>query len=160
MVFPGAGYGGYVRLSEILEKGLLQAGKVVFEYIKDKGDVYANGRLLQGLKIVDAYAHITGVHYTAWEFATQIRSMMRIEPSLNDPFVYISEPGMMAGWPEELIKKEVGASAADTEVRLTVIVPVGVVWIKASRDVAHYAIAGILSKNEIIRLDIQRRKTS
>jgi hypothetical protein len=81
--------------------------------------------------------------------------MKRIEPSLNDPFVYISEPGKMSGWPEELIKKELGSVSAGTEVKLTIVVPVNRVWVKTSRLVAHYAVSGILSK-EIIKINIQK----
>lgn len=50
-----------------------------------------------------------------------------------------------------------GAASADTEVKLQVIAPIERVWIKASRDVAHYAITGIIS-DEIKELSIQRRK--
>jgi hypothetical protein len=80
-----------------------------------------------------------------------------MEPSLNDPFVYVSEPGRMSSWPEEEIRKELGAASADTEVRLRVIVPVARVWIKASRAVAHYAISGILTEHEIKNVQIVRR---
>ena len=152
MAVPGAGYVGYYQLKEIIDKGVLQAQKILFEF-RD-GLVYADGKVLQGLKVYDENVQITGVHYTSWEMATQIRSMERIEPSLDDPFVYISEPGKMEGWPEELIKKELGASIANTKVSLQVIVPVERVWIKTSRDVVHYAISGILS--EIVKLRIKR----
>ncbi len=156
MTVPGAGYRGYVQLKTIVEKGELFAEKVYFEFKNNA--VYANGRVLQGLVIIGNLARINGIHYTSWEAATQIRSMTRIEPSLDDPFVYISAPGAMKGWPEELIKKELGASAASTEVRLIVFVPVERVWVKASRNVVHYAIAGILSSQEIKKLDIQQRR--
>jgi hypothetical protein len=156
MIIPGGGYSGYFPLKTIVEKGSLPAGKVLFEF-RD-GAVYANGKVLQGMRVVDKHALITGIHYTRWEVATQIRSMMRIEPSLDDPFVYISEPGAMAGWPEELIRKELGAAAANTEVRLTVVVPVDRVWIKSSRHIMHYAVAGILSREEIAKLSIQPHK--
>ncbi|MEM4266295.1 MAG: hypothetical protein QXX65_04440 [Candidatus Woesearchaeota archaeon] len=156
MTIPGGGYSGYFQLKEIIEKRMLSAKKILFEF-KDNA-IYANGKVLQGLVVADNYARITGIHYTSWEAATQIRSMMRIEPSLDDPFVYISEPGAMAGWPEELIKKELGAAAANTEVRLVIIVSPERVWIKTSRNVVHYAIAGILSREEIAKLSIQRHK--
>ncbi|MEM2916494.1 MAG: hypothetical protein QXT19_04015 [Candidatus Woesearchaeota archaeon] len=157
MIVPGAGYGGYFQLKKIVEEGILRAQKISFEL---KGNlVYVNGKALQGLVVFDNHARITGIHYTSWEAATQIRSMMRIEPSLEDPFVYISEPGAMKGWPEELIKKELGAAAANTEVKLIVVIPIDRVWIKASRNVVHYAIAGILSREEILELHIQRRKS-
>lgn len=92
---PGVGYGGYVRLKEIIEHGRLAAKKVLFEFKNNR--VYADGKPLQGLIIAGESAQITGVHYASWENATQIRSMLRIEPSLDDPFVYISEPGKMQG---------------------------------------------------------------
>ncbi len=157
MEVPGLSYGRYVQLKKIVEQGKLESKKILFEYKDNR--VYVNGKVLQGLIIIEDYAQITGVHYTSWENATQIRSMQRIEPSLDDPFVYISEPGKMKDWPEAQIKRELGAASANTEIKLAVIVPLEQVWIKASRNVAHYALAGILHENEIKKLKIQRRKS-
>ncbi len=160
MVIPGKGYGGYVKLNEILKKCQQQepyeTRKVLFQ-CKD-GTIFANGKVLQGLRIYEKekLVVIKGTHYTSWENATQIRSRWRVEPSLDDPYVYLSEPGKMALWSEETIKKELGTSFADTEVQLQVIVPIDLVWIKATRNVAHYAIAGILS-SEIKEMRIKRR---
>lgn len=150
MTEPGAGYSGYKSLKEIIENPDLN-----FELTDHQ--IKSNGIILQGIRIIGNYAIIKGIHYTSWENATQIRSMLRIEPSLNDPFVYISEPGKMNNWTENAIKKELGINNANTEIKLTVIVPIERVWIKTSRNVAHYAITGILSQ-EIETLDIQRRK--
>lgn len=156
MEIPGMQYGGYFKLKEIIEKGKLESKKIVIEYKNNQ--IYVNGKILQGLVVVDKYAQITGIHYTSWENATQIRSMQRIEPSLDDPFVYVSEPGKMQGWPEEQIKKELGAGSADTEVKLVILVLLDKVWIKVSRNVAHYALTGILNENEIKNLEIHRIK--
>src|SRR3989338_5433945 len=156
MILPGAGYGGAISLNEIVENKILQRDRIILEIINEL--VYVNKKQLQGIKIVKNSVYISGVHYTSWEAATQIKSMKRIEPSLNDPFVYISEPGKMSCWSEELIKKELGSLSAGIEVKLTVVVPVSKVWIKISRFVAHYAISGVLSK-EIIRINIQKRKS-
>lgn len=153
MTEPGTGYGGYVWLRELVDRGTVAKSKV-FLQIKN-GLIYADNRILQGIRVGEGFAQITGIHYTAWENATQIRSMRRIEPSLNDPYVYISEPGKMTGWPEDAIRKEVGAGTANTEVRLTLVVPAERVWIKATRVVAHYAVSGIVAK-EIVKLTIQR----
>lgn len=84
--------------------------------------------------------------------------MNRIEPSLNDPFVYLSEPGKMKKWPATAIKKELGATNADTIIKLKILVPVDYIWINASRNAIHYAIAGIISSAEILSLSIQKRK--
>jgi len=149
-------YGGYFRLKEIVEQGSMESKKILCEYKNNQ--IYVNGKVLQGLAVIDNYAQITGIHYTSWENATQIRSMQRIEPSLDDPFVYVSEPGKMKNWPEEQIKKELGAGSANTEVKLTIIVPINRVWIKVSRNVAHYALSGIIHEDEIKRLEIQRIK--
>lgn len=153
MTEPGAGHGGYVWLREIADKGSFATAKVFFQF--KEGMIYADGRALQGIKVAEGFAQITGTHYTSWEMATQIRSMHRIEPSLSDPYVYVSEPGKMSGWPEESIQRELGAAGANTEVRLTFVVPIERVWIKASRTVAHYAISGIVAK-EIAKLSIQK----
>lgn len=155
-IVPGAGYGGYIPLKVIVAKQKLTVKKISFEF--KKGYVLANEKTLQGLRIKKEDVIITGDHYTSWEKATQIRSMMRIEPSLNDPFVYISEPGKMDGWPEKLIKKELGAFSADTKVKLSLIVAIERVWIKASRLVAHYAIKGILTRDQMIKVGIQRHR--
>ncbi len=85
---PSAGYGGHYRLKDIIEKRIFPAKKVIFEF-KDNS-VYVDGKVIQGLKITDSNAYIKCIHYTAWENATQIRSMRRIEPSLEDPFVYLA----------------------------------------------------------------------
>jgi len=159
MQSPGLGYGSYFRLLDIVEKGTLATAKALFEF-RDRV-VYFDGKPLQGLRVVVdnvPLALITGVHYSSWEMATQMRSRNAIEPSLDDPFVYISEPGKMAGWPEEAIRKELGARHADAEVRLTLVVPVTRVWIKASRNVVHYAISGIVGKAEIKNLEVVKRK--
>ncbi len=158
MILPGAGHGGYVRLRDIVAKGILAA--VGLSFIHQGNGVFVEGRQLQGLVIAGDYVRITGVHYTSWERATQLRLMVRIEPSLNDPFVYISESGRMQDWPQEQIRRELGSLAADTEVRLTSIVPLGRVWIKASRAVVHYAIAGIVTADDIKSLTIHRRTAS
>jgi len=155
MTVPGAGYGGYIKLSEIIEKKEVLFGKIFFLFKDDLA--YADGKVMQGLKILGDYAQIKGVHYTSWENATQIRSMKRIEPSLDDPFVYISEPGKMDAWSESMIQKELGSVSADTKVMVTVLSPVNKIWIKASRNVVHYAIEGIVP-GEIKSIDIQRRK--
>jgi hypothetical protein len=117
---PGGGYSGYIRLKDVVEQGRLATKKILFEFKDNR--IYSNGKPLQGLIIAGEYAQIRGAHYTSWENATQIRSMGRIEPSLDDPFVYISEPGKMQGWPEKQIRKELGAVSADTEVKLQVVV--------------------------------------
>jgi hypothetical protein len=158
MTEPGIAFGNYYKLSEIAFQKKFIAKKVVFEF-KD-GFVLADGKIVQGLKIVDSNVFIKGVHFTSWENATQIRSMGRIEPSLDDPFVYLAPKGAMQGWPENEICRELGAHAADTEVLLEFVVPVERVWIKASRSIVHFAVEGILSENEIIGLSIQRRKSS
>jgi len=103
-MLPGAGYGGYLKLSELVAKGTLLFNEVLLEY--EDGNVFANGKIIQGVHIQEKVVRITGIHYTSWENATQIRSMLRIEPSLQDPFVYISAPGSMTGWAEEEIKKK------------------------------------------------------
>lgn len=156
MAIPGLNYGGYVRLGDIVSNTTLADKKILFEFKSNL--VYANGKVLQGLVIIGEYAQITGNHYTSWENATQIRSTGRIEPSLDDPFVYLSEPGKMNDWPEHLIKKETGAIFADTQVKLTLVVPINLVWIKASREVVHYSVSGIVAAAEIKDIVIQRRK--
>ncbi len=156
MAIPGLSYGGYVRLVDIVSKITFANKKILFEFKNNL--VYANGKVLQGLIISGEYAQITGNHYTSWENATQIRSTRRIEPSLDDPFVYLSEPGKMNDWPEHLIKKETGAIFADTQVKLMILVPINLVWIKASREVVHYSISGIVTATEIKDIVIQRRK--
>lgn len=158
MTEPGLGYGDYYKLSEIIIQKRFIAKKVVFEF--QNGFVLADGKVVQGLKIVDSDVFIKGVHFTSWENATQIRSMRRIEPSLDDPFVYLAPKGVMKDWPEDQICKELGAKSADTEVLLEIVVPVERVWIKASRSIVHFAVEGILSENEIADLRIQRRRAS
>ncbi|MBD3304088.1 hypothetical protein GF343_03005 [Candidatus Woesearchaeota archaeon] len=79
---PGTGYEGYIRLKDITEKGRVASKKIRFEH--KNAHISANGKLLQGLIIAGEYAQIRGTHYTSWENATQIRSMLRIEPSLDD----------------------------------------------------------------------------
>lgn len=133
-MLPGLSYGGYVQ-------------------------IFVNGKPVQGLRIIEPSVWIKGVHYTSWENATQIRSTKRIQPSLNDPFVYVSEPGKMTGWPEEWIKKELGATSANTEIRLSIIVQIDEVWIKASRDVVHFAISGPIVEEQITTLTIHKRKS-
>ncbi len=154
-MLPGFGYGGYVRLADIISKSPYVFKKIIFDCKKDS--VFVNGKMIQGLRITDGTAVITGTHYTSWERATQIRSMQMIEPSLSDPFVYIAETGRMTDWPEEAIKKELGAASANTEVRLRLYAPVENVWIKASREVVHFAIAGIIHPKQIITLTIRKR---
>jgi hypothetical protein len=156
---PGAGYGGYVRLKEVIEKGYayLKKQEILLE-VKGKS-ITASGKQLQGITIMGDQVRITGTHYTYWERATRIRSDGKIEPSLNDPFVYLSEPGKMEGWAEGMIKKETGAAAANTGIMVTVVVPIERVWIKASRFVAHYAIEGSLFY-EIKDLELQRVKAA
>ena len=156
-IIPGGGYGGYVPLRVIVEEKRLKAGKVFFEM--KEGNVLAKGKILQGLRIKGEEAVITGDHYTSWEKATQIRSRERIEPSLSDPYVYISEPGKMDNWPEKAIRKELGCSRADTKIKLSLVVDIERVWIKASRFVAHYAVEGILTRDQIIKLKIQRHNS-
>ncbi len=159
MVEPGAGYGGYVKLKEVVNKGYAYLKKEEILLERRGNLIFANGKQLQGLTIIKDEVQIKGIHYTYWERATRLRSERRIEPSLNDPFVYISEPGKMQGWSEGQIKKETGAAAANTEVWLTVVVPIENVWIKASRFAAHYAIEGILFY-EIKELELQRIKAA
>ncbi len=155
---PSASYGGYYRLKEVIEKKIFPAKKVIFEF-KDNF-VYVDGKVIQGLKVTDSNVYIKCIHYTAWENATQIRSMRRIEPSLEDPFVYLAPRGVMQDWPEAAICKELGSKSADTEVWLELAVPVDRVWLKASRSVVHFAVESILSENDILELSIQRRKQS
>jgi len=156
MRVPGFGYGGYYELREIIERKNYATKEVFFEL---KGnEVFADGKIIQGLKIIEDDAYIAGIHYTSWEKATQIRSMMTIEPSLNDPFVYVSESGKMSSWTEKEIKKELGTSSANTEVKLTILVPIKRVWIKASRKVVHFAVEGILHRKEINKLEIKKRE--
>lgn len=158
MTEPGLVFGNYYKLSEIIVQKKLVAKKVVFEF-KD-GFILADGKVVQGLKIVDSNVFIKGVHFTSWENATQIRSMGRIEPSLDDPFVYLAPKGVMQDWPEDEICKELGTNFANTEVLLELVVPVERIWIKASRRIVHFAIEGILYENEIVDLNIQRRRSS
>lgn len=101
---------------------------------------------------------LNGVHYTSWEHATQIRSTERIEPSLDDPFVYLSQPGVMQGWPESMIKKEIGALSANAQVKLTIIVPYEKVWLKVGKKAVHFAIQGMVTERCIQKLSIQRLK--
>lgn len=155
---PSAGYGGYYRLKEIIEKKIFPAKKVIFEFKDDF--VYVDGKAIQGLKITDSDAYIKCFHYTAWENATQIRSMRRIEPSLEDPFVYLAPRGIMQDWPEAAICKELGSKSADTEVWLELTVSIDRVWLKASRNVIHFAVEGIIKEDDILDLSIQRRKQS
>lgn len=108
--------------------------------------------------IIENHVLITGIHYTSWENATQIKSMERMEPSLDDPFVYLSQPGVMQNWSEDQIRKELGALSANTEIKLTVIVPIEKVWLKVGKNAVHFAISGIVTKNQIQKLSIQRRK--
>lgn len=160
MDVPGIGYGGYFQLKEIIDKGIFCFNKICFIYVRESKSIFANNKMLQGLKIMDGFVQLTGVHYTSWENATQIRSTKRLEPTLDDPFIYVSEPGKMADWSENKIKKELGAFAATAEVKLTLFVPVELVWIKASRKVIHYAIAGIVSEEAIWELSIFHRKAA
>ena len=67
--------------------------------------------------------------------------------------------GITAGWPESAIKKELGSLSANTEVKLTLVVPIGLLWIKAARQVIHFAIEGILDE-EIKALRIHRHKAA
>ena len=158
MTEPGAGYGGYYRLSEIVAKKIFPAKQVTF-FIRD-GAIFVDDRQVQGIRIVDDVAIITGWHFTSWERATQIRSMERIEPSLEDPFVYLSEPGVMQNWSDEAIRKELGAGSSDTIVKLSIIVPISVVWLRGSRRVVHFAIAQAVTDSEIRDLRVQRRKAA
>lgn len=153
---PGIGYGEYYRLSEIVEKKIFPTKHVVFELKNNL--VFVDGKPIQGLKLVNDYVQIKGIHYTSWENATQIRSMMRLESSPQDPFVYLSPKGSMQGWSEKLICKELGASSANTEVILEIVVPISEVWIKASRNVVHFAVEGSITSEEITNIAIQRRK--
>ncbi|MEM3154587.1 MAG: hypothetical protein QW165_03430 [Candidatus Woesearchaeota archaeon] len=154
-MLPGAGYGGYYKLSEIIEKKVFAAKKVLFEF-RD-GWVFVDGKIIQGLRIIDTNAYIKAIHYTSWENATQIRSLGSIKSSLDDPFVYLAPRGVMQGWPENEICKELGAKSANTEIWLEIVVPVGIVWLKASRRVVHFAVQGDLLKKHIVKMDIQRR---
>lgn len=157
-MLPGLSYGGYVKIEEIIKNKVLKSGGLIFEYKDNK--IFVNEKPIQGLRIIEPSAWITGIHYTSWENATQIRSTKRIEPSPKDPFVYLSEPGKMSGWPEEWIKKELGASSANTEIRLSIIVLIEDVWLKASRDIVHFAIAGPIIEENINNLSIHKRKSS
>lgn len=155
---PGKGYGGYLRLSDIVEKGNSEfRGRVVAVLNRL---VFVDGKSIQGFTVYKekGLASIKGIHYTSWEQATQIRSTRSIIPSLVDPFVYISEPNKMSGWPENAIKKELGTSAADTEVYVTVIVPINKVWIKVTRYAVHFAIESLISGEELTVKKIKRRK--
>jgi len=153
-ILPGIGYGGYIQLKEIVKEEQYSTKKQLFEL--KEGFLYVDGTPIQGLVVFADVVQITGIHHTSWEGATHIRSTGRIEPSLEDPFVYLSEPGKMSGWPEEAIRKEIGARVANTEVKLTIVIPIDRVWIKTSRNVVHFAISGIVAE-EIIKLAIQRR---
>lgn len=157
MAVPGAGYGGYIPLKEIIKNQEYSAGRITFEFKKPR--LLADGKPIQGLRIKDDNAIITSEHYTSWEMATQIRSMGRLEPSLSDPFIYLSEPGKMAGWSEKAIKKELGASSANTLIKLSLIISLDRVWIKSSRQVTHFAISGLLTEHQIIKLKIQRKES-
>ncbi len=152
-MIPGIGYGEYYPLKDFIGLTIKKKG-FVFELKEDK--LFVNSIPLQGLQFVEKYVRITGEHYTSWENATQIKSTKRIDPSIGDPFVYISEPGKMKLWKEKEIRKELGCASANTEVKLTVLVPIERVWIKVFRRVAHYAIIGMMSK-EILKLAIQKR---
>lgn len=155
---PGKGYGGYLHLSEIVEKGNVPfRGRIIAVLNKL---VFVDGRPIQGLTVYTekGLVGIKGIHYTSWERATQIRSTRSIIPSLVDPFVYISEPNKMSGWPENAIKKELGTSAADTEVQVIVIVPIHQVWIKVTRYAVHFAITGLIADEELTVKKIKRRE--
>lgn len=155
---PGKGYGGYLRLSEIVEKENIQfRGRIIAVVHKL---VFVDGKPIQGLTIYKekGLAGIKGIHYTSWEWATQIRSTRSIIPSLVDPFVYISEPNKMSSWPEKSIKKELGTSAADTEVKVIIIIPLHQVWIKVTRYAVHFAIEGLITAEELTVKEIKRRK--
>lgn len=154
---PGIGYGEYYRLSEIVDKKILATKHVVFELKNNL--VFADGKPIQGLKIVDSYAQIKGIHYTSWENATQIRSMNFIKSSTDDPFVYLAPRGAMQNWPEREICKELGAKVANTEIWLEILVPLSSVWLKASRKVVHFAIDGDIHSDEINDIVIQRRRS-
>ncbi|VVB81687.1 Uncharacterised protein [uncultured archaeon] len=156
MIEPGIAFGNYFKLSEIIVQKRLIAKKVVFEF--QEGFVLADGKIVQGLKIVDSNAFIKGVHYTSWENATQIRSINGILSSLDDPFVYLAPRGAMQDWPEEEICRELGAHSANTEILIELVVPIERVWIKASRRIVHFAIEGDLVSEFISDLRIQRRK--
>ena len=152
--FPGAGYGYYLPLKEILTGEVKIKGHIC--RFKD-GYIYCDGTVIQGLRISEGYAFIAAVHYTSWENATQIRSMRRIEPSLNDPFVYLTPPGTMQDWTEETIRKEIGANAANTDVKIRLSMPVERVWIKFTRSkIVHFAISGLVDEHMITDLEIQK----
>ena len=152
--FPGAGYGYYLLLKDIVKGEVKAKGHVCS--IKE-GSAFCDGKVIQGLRIAGDYAVIAAVHYTSWENATQIRSTHRIEPSLNDPFVYLTPPGTMQGWSEETIRKEIGANAANTDVKIRLSVPVGRVWIKFTRSkIVHFAISGLIDEHMINDLEIQK----
>lgn len=154
---PGKGYGGYIHLIDVVNEGTLKYKDQV--YVHKNSKIYVGKKPIQGLRVIPPSAYIKCVHFTSWENATQIRSTKRFEPSLDDPFTYFSEPGKMQGWPEKLIKKELGATSANTEVNATLVVFLDEVWIKATREVVHFAIPGIITSDNIVSLKIQRRKS-
>lgn len=154
---PGKGYGDYIRLIDITNAGILKYKDQIYVYKDNK--IYVGNKPIQGLTIIPPSAYIKCVHFTSWENATQIRSTKRFEPSLDDPFTYFSEIGKMQGLPEKLIKKELGASSADTEINVTLVMLLEEVWIKATRGVVHFAIPGIIISENIVSLKIQRRNS-
>ena len=154
---PGKGYGDYVRLIDIVNKGILKYKKQTYVFKDNK--IYIGNKPIQGLKVIPPSAYLKAVHFTSWENATQIRSTQRFEPSLDDPFTYFSEPGKMHKWPEKLIKKELGAASANTEVIATLVLLLENVWVKATREVVHFAIPGIILPENIVNLKIQKRKS-
>ncbi|RMD58015.1 hypothetical protein D6825_02225 [Candidatus Woesearchaeota archaeon] len=155
-MIPGKGYSGYYSLKDIIEEKRFETPRIVFVF--EGNQLFANGKPIQGLRIVDNYAIIKGIHYTSWEGATQIRSTERLEPSLDDPFVYLAQPGVMQGWPEHLIKKELGARVANTAVKVQVVVPLERVWLKVGKNAVHFAISGVVSEYEIKKIEVQRLK--
>ncbi|PIN87660.1 hypothetical protein COV12_02675 [Candidatus Woesearchaeota archaeon CG10_big_fil_rev_8_21_14_0_10_32_24] len=143
---PGAGTGGYILITEAVEKGMVTIeGKKIFTGKKP----------IQGLKIDHNKIIIKGDHFAPMQNARWIEGDQYVSPSSHDPYSYFVERGRFNSWPRRKIQYTLGISNAEAVVSLEVEVFPEQTYIKIKEEgIIQFAIAQL--KPEQVRRVYQK----
>ena len=149
---PGGGFPGkFMSIRELMERGETVINKIKVEY--KNGEVYRNGRLIQGLKIKGDYVEFLGYHFTSPKAAKLIEDDHRFE-ILNkfDPYIYFLEPMHYSERSVKSIKYLTGSNDAQDLLVAEVRYPIDKVHLKIFKDYpTSIAVDGDIDIHDLVR---------
>jgi hypothetical protein len=101
---PGAGTGGYVKITDLVKKGRI---------FLNGNKLFVDGKVIQGLIVEGNTIILKGDHLTNKNSAESILSDAFVNPSFEDPFSYFIEKGKFNNWKRKEIQYNLGISNAE-----------------------------------------------